>query len=331
MTTKAIPSDLPTLDDVLHRKTLPPVCLYNFYIVMRDRLHMEEVLDFYLDVRHHELLWRRYVKSMHRSGLLSEDDLAEGYQSPRVLSRLSHNSSIEEKKMLHSPLSSTTTLKPPRPNEFSPKQPQHQRLSNVSISVPVPMVRPPLDDSTEADAQPTNEKTLPSRQDLIDSAQRILLRYIVPSAQKELMQLPPELKDTIRRELEAQRNDPLVFADAKEYVFEYMQRQAYPKFLRLKVWGNVTLWQQMGRLVLGLALLPIWIGVFNVFVFLSGLDPIWVLAFNVSETVTFHFNKIAQPRVKQILWSRSIWLLLTSLIVAVVITIIFCAVPARRL
>ncbi|KAF7728053.1 Bud site selection protein, Revert to axial protein 1 [Apophysomyces ossiformis] len=307
MTTKAIPSDLPTLDDVLNRKTLPPVCLYNFYIVMRDRLHMEEVLDFYLDVRHHELLWRRYVKSMHRSGHLTEDDLADGYQSPRVLSRLSHNSSLEEKKLLQSPLSSTTTLKPPKQNDLSSKQLQHQRLSNVSISVPLPMVRPPLDEGAENDTEVINEKALPSRQDLIDSAQRILLRYIVPSAQKELMQLPPELKDTIRRELEAQRNDPLVFEDAKEYVFEYMQRQAYPKFLRLKVWGNVTLWQQMGRLVLGLVsllagfatalsliflghppwgirfwiLLPIWVGVFNVFVFLSGLDPIWVLFFNV--------------------------------------------------
>ncbi|CAO3578833.1 unnamed protein product [Absidia cylindrospora] len=57
---------------------------------------MQEVLDFYLDVQHHEQLWRRYVRSMHKSGRLTEDDLVEGFHSPRVLSRLSHLSSIEK-------------------------------------------------------------------------------------------------------------------------------------------------------------------------------------------------------------------------------------------
>ncbi|CAO3578838.1 unnamed protein product [Absidia cylindrospora] len=156
---------------------------------------------------------------------------------------------------------------------------------------------------------------------------------------------------------EDHRDDPAVFAEAKEYLFELMQRQAYPKFLRLKVWGNVTLWQQLGRLVIGLVallaafatgltliflgyspwgvrwwvLLPFWIGVLNVLVFLTGLDPLWVLLFNISETTTFHFNKIKQPQVKRILWYRSLWLLITSFLVAIVLSVIFCAVPSRRL
>ncbi|KAI8053667.1 uncharacterized protein B0P05DRAFT_452354, partial [Gilbertella persicaria] len=182
--------DLPTLDQVLTRKTLPPVCLYNFYIIMRDRLKMEEVLDFYLDLQHHEQLWKRYVKAMHRTGLLSETDLSEGYQSPRILSRLSH-------------------------------QPSH---------------------------------FIPSRKELVDSSQRLLLRYLVPSATKEVTQLPPELVVALRKELEKPdpRDDPLLFQEAKDYLFEYMQRQAYPKFLRLKVWGNITLYQQLGRFVVGL-------------------------------------------------------------------------------
>ncbi|KAI9277871.1 hypothetical protein BY458DRAFT_504290 [Sporodiniella umbellata] len=183
-------AELPTLDQVLTRKTQPPVCLYNFYIVMRDRLKMEEVLDFYLDLQHHDLLWRKYVKAMHRTGHLSETDISEGFQSPRLLSRLS--------------------------------------------------------------AQPTDEK-IPSRKDLTVSSQRLLSKYLVPSSTKEVTQLPIELRKMICEELEKAeaRDDPLLFADAKNYVFEYMQRFAYPKFLRLKVWGNVTLNQQIIRLVLG--------------------------------------------------------------------------------
>ncbi|CAO3619992.1 unnamed protein product [Cunninghamella echinulata] len=136
-----------------------------------------------------------------------------------------------------------------------------------------------------------------------------------------------------------------------------MQRQAYPKFLRLRVWGNVTLWQQLGRLVFGLVallagfatglsliflgyppwgirwwvLLPLWFGVMNVLIFLTGLNPLWVLLFNVSETTTFKFTKIKQPQVKKILWSRSIWLLVISLVITVVLSVIFCAVPSKRL
>ncbi|KAI8137228.1 hypothetical protein BJV82DRAFT_675019 [Fennellomyces sp. T-0311] len=345
MTSTAFHNDLPTLEQVLTRKTMPPVCLYNLYIIMRDRLHMEEVLDFYLDVQHHEQLWRRYVKTMRRSGYLTEEDLADGVQSPRVLSRLSQVSSVDEKKV--SPLSSTTTLK-------QQKQKVPRLEEDFLEDSFVPLERPPLDQTREQ----LSEKAMLNRQDLTDSAQRILLRYLVPSASKELTQLPPELKANMRRQLEdGGRDDPLVFTDAKDYLFEYMRRSAYPKFLRLKVWGNLTLWQQMIRLVVGLVslliglatafsliflgypqwgtrfwvLLPLWIGVLNVLCFLTGLDPIWVLVFNVSETTTFKFNKIRQPEVKRILRFRSLWLLAISLIIAVVLTIIFAAVPSKRL
>ncbi|KAI9487935.1 hypothetical protein BDB00DRAFT_885040 [Zychaea mexicana] len=214
MTSASFHNDLPTLEQVLTRKTQPPVCLYNLYIIMRDRLHMEEVLDFYLDVQHHELLWRRYVKTMRRSGYLTEEDLADGFQSPRVLSRLS------------------------------------QAILN--------------------------------RHDLTDSAHRILLRYLVPSASKELTQLPPELKATMRRQLEdGGRDDPLVFTDGKEYLFEYMRRNAYPKFLRLKVWGNLTLWQQMLRLVIGLVALLAGLTVAFSLIFLG--YPQWGVRFWVSS------------------------------------------------
>ncbi|KAL0094602.1 hypothetical protein J3Q64DRAFT_1715007 [Phycomyces blakesleeanus] len=382
MTTKAIPSDLPTLDDVLNRRTLPPVCLYNFYIVMRDRLHMEEILDFYLDVKHHELLWKRYIKSLQRSGFVTEEDLAEGYQSNRLLSRLSHTSSMDEKRPGLSHLSSPTTrphhLQPPRSMDLGERSGNSIRISQSSGLSNIPVIRPPIIDPsiTVTPRQPVDEEAAgvlttesmvsgnpsvlpPNRQDLANSAQRILLKYIVPSAQKELVQLPPPIRQAIRDALQGPepRDDPLVYADAKQYAFEAMQRQAYPKFLRLKVWGNVTLWQQLGRLAIGLlgllagfatslsliflgypqwhsrfgALVPFWVGIYNVFVFLTGLDPLWVLLFNISETVTFRFNKIAQPRVKEILWSRSIWLLIASIVVSMVITIIFSAIPPRRL
>ncbi|KAI8334102.1 hypothetical protein BD560DRAFT_414656 [Blakeslea trispora] len=293
--------DLPTLDQVLARKTMPPVCLYNFYIIMRDRLKMEEVLDFYLDLQHHEQLWKRYVKAMHRTGHLSEMDLSEGYASPRVLSRLSYNPD-NQSYFAPSIVSSPSPQPPERENFSLPIYDKNRTmLSPTNGSI--------LTDGAGDRSQTTpGGRRVPSRKEIADSSQRLLLRYLVPSATKEVTQLPSDLVVALRKELEKPdpRDDPLLFQEAKDYLFEYMQRQAYPKFLRLKVWGNITLYQQLGRFVLGLVsllaalttslsliflgypqwgirfwvLLPFWIGILNVLIFLTGLDPIWVLVFN---------------------------------------------------
>lgn len=205
--------DLPTLEQVLHRETLPPVCLYNFYIVMRDRLKMEKALDFYLDIQHHEQLWKCYAKSMQKQQQQQnsvENDLGEG------LYPLHHNSFY------------TATVPP----------------------------SPPLTTSTTLTAaSPTI-----SRKDIVDSAQSLLLTYIIPSAPKEMTHLlPNQLILELRKELEKtlRRGDDgslllLLLGDVKAYLLGLMQKYAYPKFLQLKVWGNITLYQQLGRLVLGL-------------------------------------------------------------------------------
>ncbi|KAG1440200.1 hypothetical protein G6F56_012016 [Rhizopus delemar] len=55
-------NDLPTLEDVLSRKSQPPVCLYNYYIILRDRLNMDPWLDFWLDVAQATAMHKRYIK-----------------------------------------------------------------------------------------------------------------------------------------------------------------------------------------------------------------------------------------------------------------------------
>ncbi|KAG0211777.1 Bud site selection protein, Revert to axial protein 1 [Mortierella sp. GBA43] len=58
--------NLPSLWHVLHRKTLPPVCLFNFYLHMRDHENSSEQVDFWLDVTAHELLWRLHIRATKR-------------------------------------------------------------------------------------------------------------------------------------------------------------------------------------------------------------------------------------------------------------------------
>ncbi|CDZ96247.1 Regulator of G protein signalling superfamily [Phaffia rhodozyma] len=57
----------PTLDEVLLRKTRPPVDLFCFYIFLQ-REGQEDILDFWLDVHQHENLCRAYFKDVRKSG-----------------------------------------------------------------------------------------------------------------------------------------------------------------------------------------------------------------------------------------------------------------------
>src|SRR3954470_21454156 len=70
--TKFITQDrnrLPILEEVLARRTAPPVCLYNFYLFMRDREHAEEYLDFWLDIAEHEILCKRFLRDLKKAGV----------------------------------------------------------------------------------------------------------------------------------------------------------------------------------------------------------------------------------------------------------------------
>ncbi|KAF9553328.1 Bud site selection protein, Revert to axial protein 1, partial [Lunasporangiospora selenospora] len=68
---------LPTLWQILNRKTLPPVCLFNFYLYMRDCEQSAEEVDFWLDVTAHELLWKLYVRATRRRAALLAAERAE--------------------------------------------------------------------------------------------------------------------------------------------------------------------------------------------------------------------------------------------------------------
>ncbi|CCH43793.1 Bud site selection protein [Wickerhamomyces ciferrii] len=65
-------SRLPTLYEVLNRKTQPPVDLWSFYIFMRDYQNSVDYLDFWIDVITHLRLCKDYVKGLRESLLLSE-------------------------------------------------------------------------------------------------------------------------------------------------------------------------------------------------------------------------------------------------------------------
>lgn len=121
-----------------------------------------------------------------------------------------------------------------------------------------------------------------TRTDLVASAERIYMRYLMPGAEKEIYlpnvlrissfpissaQLPqtyPEPDYVLENDTLARVPD--MFHSQKEWVYRTMEQDSFPRFLRSKAFGNLTPISAMIRLVLGLLLM--WIALSTAFSFI---------------------------------------------------------------
>ncbi|CAO3594425.1 unnamed protein product [Absidia cylindrospora] len=377
---------LPSLDEVLQRQSRPPVCLYNYYIVLRDRLQMETLLDFWLDVQQAEVLYRRYTKQQtkkHNKNTTSNNKKSSMmtsnssyHRAPTPIGSISANSITSQPELLTHML-----LMQSRASPTSPSTKRSTMATSITAHTNTTTV---TDTSKHQSATSINttsgssSSTLspqhrPTQSEMIDTNERIYYRYIVPHAEKELIQLPATLRDRIIKTFNSQSpalssspsplpptalalEDPKVFQNAKRYVHILLQ-SSFTLFIRYKVFMNLTLPQQIIRLAAGLfsllvgfslelsliflnitpwsvrlwGILPITFGIYCLCSSISGLDPIWVLCFNISETTTFKFNVIKQTKVRRILRRRSIVLLCVMAALTLLLLIMFCAIPGNRL
>jgi hypothetical protein len=91
-----------------------------------------------------------------------------------------------------------------------------------------------------------------ARADIRASAEKILYTFLLPGAEREII-LPHSITQEIIVSIEERgRDDPEVFDAAKDYVFQAMERDAFPGFLRMKALGNLVPPSMMMRLILGL-------------------------------------------------------------------------------
>jgi hypothetical protein len=91
-----------------------------------------------------------------------------------------------------------------------------------------------------------------ARADIRASAEKILYTFLLPGAEREII-LPHAITHEITVSIEDRgRDDPEVFDAAKDYVFQAMERDAFPGFLRMKALGNLVPPSMMMRLVIGL-------------------------------------------------------------------------------
>lgn len=94
-----------------------------------------------------------------------------------------------------------------------------------------------------------------ARADIKASAEKILYTFVLPGSEREIV-LPDIMLNKIIRAIEEEgRDDPEIFDDAKDYVFQAMERDAFPGFLQAKALGNLVPLSVLIRLIIGLSCL----------------------------------------------------------------------------
>lgn len=117
-----------------------------------------------------------------------------------------------------------------------------------------------------------------ARPDIRASAEKILYTFLLPGAEREI-HLPHAITHEITVGIEDRgRDDPEVFDAAKDYVFQAMERDAFPGFLRSKALGNLVPPSLMMRLIIGLLAMfgAFWAGFILIFLNYPRHTRAWV-------------------------------------------------------
>lgn len=127
-----------------------------------------------------------------------------------------------------------------------------------------------------------------ARQDVRASAEKILYTFLLPGAEREIT-LPGSITQDITVAIEEEgRDDPEVFDVAKDYVFQAMERDAFPGFLRMKALGNLIPPTLVMRLIIGLVAMfgAFWTAFILIFLDRSRSERCWVSTLALFPTRT---------------------------------------------
>ncbi|KAK6613448.1 rgs domain protein [Botrytis cinerea] len=340
---------LPTLFEVLSRRTLPR-----------------------LDVAQHMSLCRHYVRELRRSVMIGtpKGDDAQSKRSSAALENIGDVTSAagpsmfttEKEKNQDAQMSAFLREQSDTGEVIAPQghSPSHSLGSNVSgHNIGTMSSERPRPSFMSSPMDLTSDSNSPAhtvaRADIRASAEKILYTFLLPGAEREII-LPHSITQDITISIEERgRDDPEVFDAAKDYVFQAMERDAFPGFLRMKALGNLVPPSMMLRLIVGLLsmfaafwvgfiliflnyphhtrvwlLLPFTIGVYALCSHQYALDPILALA-GYSEYTFMSFSKIREPFVRRLLHKRALMVLMVTAITDAALVLIFALVPGKRL
>jgi hypothetical protein len=262
------------------------ICAMNSVLLIVDSFNAaNKDLDLWLDIKQHTSLCRVYVRELRRSILVATPDFEKDEQRGLTPENDRYSSYYDDDEKRYSQYSD-------RPPHAGGGQVGDHNLSPFLRSTSQMGARdsgsrtpPPLHNYPTPHESPESgtsgqrgQKRTINRSDLRAAAEKILYTYILPGSEREVV-LPREIVMDIQTAIEKDmRDDPEIFDGAREYVFQAMERDAFPGFLRAKALGNLVRFSALLRMMIGLLALfaGFWAGFAMIFLGYSRTTRCWV-------------------------------------------------------
>lgn len=223
-------------------------------------------------------LCRHYVRELRRSVLVATPDVEKTGGSKRSSTILENMGDLDPRPA--GPSMYATEKERDQDAQMSAflreEQAHDSPQSGSGIARPSPQFSTPRDITDSNSPSHTV-----ARQDIRASAEKILYTFLLPGAEREIT-LPGSITQDVTTAIEEYgRDDPEVFDVAKDYVFQAMERDAFPGFLRMKALGNLIPPTLVMRLIIGLLSMfgAFWAAFILIFLDKSRQTRCWVSIF----------------------------------------------------
>lgn len=318
-----------------------------------------------LDVSQHMSLCRHYVRELRRSVLVATPDMerADSKRSSAMLENLENLGDIplqeagpsrprNDEKGRDADLRLSAFLR--SEHDSSHHSPQNSVGSQSAYRTPSndQQARPGSGNRTGDSHSPGHTV---ARNDIRASAEKILYTYLLPGSEREII-LPEDMTATCINLIEDDgRDDPEVFDPAKDYVFQAMERDAFPGFLQAKALGNLVPLSIIARLAFALisfgggfwgafyvvlrdkprdircwVILPFIVASYFIVSYQYKIDPLMAFL-GYSEYTFMNWAPIREPYVRRLLNKRAMVTTAIAFLTAAALSIIFIFVPGTML
>ncbi|PIA19236.1 hypothetical protein COEREDRAFT_37730 [Coemansia reversa NRRL 1564] len=197
---------------------------------------------------------------------------------------------------------------------------------------------------------------VPTEQDMRRAAERLYFHYFLPESPAPL-RISDQMRDEIASCVEKdQRYDAQLFAPAKRHAFMVMRDESYLRFLRERLFHNITRGTAAPRIALGLALIfialtfqltlifldvkpkgwrwlpmaALWPGFIYVFAGVTRLDPFMALLGRY-ESTAWSFGPVKDNKIHHSHLKRASLHLAITVGISAILTLIMFLVPGNRL
>lgn len=310
-------------------------------------------------------LCRHYVRELRRSVLVATPEMerADSKRSSAMLENLENLGDIPMAEAGPSRLQDDEKDRDAdhRLSAFlrSETQPSSNHSPQNSVGSQSPYRTPSNDQPRPSSGTRNGDFSSPghtvARNDIRASAEKILYTYLLPGAEREIV-LPESLSTACINLIEDDgRDDPEVFDPPKDYVFQAMERDAFPGFLQAKALGNLVPLSIVARLAFALisfgggfwgafyvvlrnkprnircwVILPFVVAAYFIVSYQYKIDP--VMAFlGYSEYTFMNWAPIREPYVRKLLNKRAMVTATIAFLTAAVLSILFIFVPGTML